>query len=216
MNIENLYILLRAGLWNKASAISSKLSENDWAEILQIAEEQNISDVIANSRNSQLTESTQSNFSAEFQNQHDGDNELLVISEYKQLLENFLRNRFKLKQICDWCLCLHNIGGKIDTAKLKYDLKHQALLHSWMMFGCIAVHVIGLPEEEFPLYDKRYIDKADNVFYLINESVIGNRSDSIRPTGHLKMDKAATMIYRIRIAWAKFSIFPVESWKYRF
>jgi len=62
-----------------------------------------------------------------------------------------------MKQICDVVLLVHDVIGRIGVEKLTDYLRpvlcKMGLMQPWRLFGYVAVHYLGLPAEEWPLYD---------------------------------------------------------------
>lgn len=72
-----------------------------------------------------------------------------------------------LRQICDWCMILHEAAGKIDVAQLEKDLRQLHLLKPWQIMAHIAVQKLGLRQEEMPLYSEKYQEQTEKVWKLI-------------------------------------------------
>lgn len=101
---------------------------------------------------------------------------------------HFMTGGIGLRQLCDWSIFLHRYHDRIDTGKLKENLKSFGLTRAWQIFASVAVRYLGLPPEECPLYNGRYDNKADKVLEVIwREGNFGKHSDSRktpRPEGH--------------------------------
>lgn len=71
------------------------------------------------------------------------------------------------RHLCDWVRLLHVRRESIDRTRLLEMLKGMQLLGPWRLFGCIAVHDLGLPETDFPFYDESSLPKSRRVLNLI-------------------------------------------------
>ena len=78
-------------------------------------------------------------------------------------LKHFYFGGLGLRQICDWTMFLHKNVQHIDSAKLENDIKKLGVLREWQTFGCFAVKYLGLPEEEMPMYNSKYIKNSDRI-----------------------------------------------------
>ena len=66
---------------------------------------------------------------------------------------HFMQSGLGLRQLCDLALFIHCHHGEFDTEALKARLKAFRLEKEWKLFVCFLVEILGLPEEEAPLYD---------------------------------------------------------------
>lgn len=102
--------------------------------------------------------------------------------------QHFLGSGIGLRQLCDWTLLLHERNGCIDRTRLLAMLTRLRLLRPWTIFGCIAVHDLGLPETELPFYDGTRYDQSRRVLDRIlldgNFGMEGHQP-GIRPKGYL-------------------------------
>lgn len=80
---------------------------------------------------------------------------------------HFISGGIGLRQICDWCLILHEAAGKIDIAQLETDLRQLHLLKPWQIFAHIAVEKLGLRPEEMPLYSPLYHEQTEKVWQIV-------------------------------------------------
>lgn len=72
---------------------------------------------------------------------------------FSHLFNHFLTSGIGLRQFCDWMMFLHARKDYLDHVYLKNLLEDMDLLKPWQAFGCLLVQELGLPEDEFPLYD---------------------------------------------------------------
>ena len=116
------------------------------------------------------------------------------------------------RQVCDWMLYLHARQADIDRDRLYKMLKGMHLLVPWQIFGCIAVHELGLPEAEFPHYDEAAFPRSRKVLELVlDDGNFGSaRKRRKRPAGYLagKWSSFRNKTLRIRQLW---HIYPREA-----
>jgi hypothetical protein len=126
--------------------------------------------------------------------------------EFYHLFHHFMNEGVGLRQVCDWCRCLHNAHGELDTALLKRSLYHCGMLHSWRAFGCMAVKYLGLPREEMPLYEDTDEAKASKILDIILR--IGNFGHNMHHTRSKNyfVSKWQGVKYNIQ---GTFSLFPL-------
>lgn len=90
-----------------------------------------------------------------------------------------------LRQLCDCVMYLHRFKDEINRNLLHEDLCRMGLMRIWKIFGCIAVHHLGLPKEEFPFYSDTAETKELSEF-LLEEVILRNGN-----FGHYNPDKQA-------------------------
>ena len=67
---------------------------------------------------------------------------------------HFAANGVGLRQMGDWALALHAARSEQHLADvLSPLLKHMHMLEVWQTFGWVLVNRLGLPQDEFPLYN---------------------------------------------------------------
>ena len=82
---------------------------------------------------------------------------------FYHLWRHFSTSGVGLRQFCDWACFLHTHVGKLDLPYLKKMLEDLGFMKPWQVFGCFIVKDLGLPEKEFPFYNKKYVGKVDRV-----------------------------------------------------
>ena len=82
---------------------------------------------------------------------------------FGHLWRHFSSSGVGLRQFCDWACFLHTHVGKLDLPYLKKMLEDLDFMKPWQVLGCFLVTELGLPEEEFPFYNKKYVSKVDTV-----------------------------------------------------
>lgn len=88
-----------------------------------------------------------------------------------------------LRQLADWMLCLHKLAetltGKEQQSyahELESLLRQMSMLAVWQTFGCVLVRHLGLPTEEFPLYDAAYEPRGEKLWRQLLHDGHGYRS----------------------------------------
>lgn len=90
-----------------------------------------------------------------------------------------------LRQLCDCVMYLHKFKDEINRDLLHEDLCRMGLLRLWKIFGCIAVHHLGLPKEEFPFFTDT-VEAKELSEFLLEEVILRNGN-----FGHYNPDKQA-------------------------
>ena len=90
-----------------------------------------------------------------------------VLYVFYHIWHHFVLGGIGLRQLCDWCILLHEAAGKIDQEQLLGDLKQLHLLKPWQIMGYIAVEKLGLLPDEMPFYCQRYQKQAYRAWLLI-------------------------------------------------
>lgn len=72
-----------------------------------------------------------------------------------------------LRQICDWCMFLHNNHKSLDKGIIKKYLEDVGLLNAWKVFGAMSVKYLGLkPEYLFFSYSDKDMKLGE---FIIND-----------------------------------------------
>lgn len=73
---------------------------------------------------------------------------------------HFSGNGVGVRQLADWMLCLHELAQTLSAEEkqayahdLERLLRRMSMLQIWQTFGCVIVRHLGLPKEEFLLYN---------------------------------------------------------------
>ena len=128
---------------------------------------------------------------------------------------HFIEGGIGFRQLCDWTLLLHRRQDRIDRERLRAMLDGMRLLLPWQLFGCIAVHDLGLPEHELPFYDPARYDKSRRVLAIIlSEGSFGRgkRPRRERPKGYVA-GKAYSLHLHILRFLQMLRIAPGEAWR---
>lgn len=75
-----------------------------------------------------------------------------------------------LRQVADWMRYIYTNREEIDKERLAEDIRLLGLEKIWKVFGCMAVHYLGYPQEYMPLYDKKYQKEGGLVLRYILDS----------------------------------------------
>lgn len=79
-----------------------------------------------------------------------------LVFEFVHLWLHLMKGGVGLRQFCDWALVLHHCHDDIDKEALEHLLREADLLRAWQVLGKVLTRLLGLPEEEFPLFSNRY------------------------------------------------------------
>ncbi len=129
---------------------------------------------------------------------------------FYHLWRHFSTSGVGLRQFCDWACFLHAHVGKLDLPYLKKMLDDLGFMKPWQVFGCFLVKDLGLPENEFPFYNKKYIGKVDRVReYVMTDGNFGVNVAAGREKsrGYLH-GKWVSFKYHILRFFRMFAIFP--------
>ena len=126
---------------------------------------------------------------------------------------HFITGGIGFRQLCDWTMHLHVQRENIDRERLGAMLDGMRLRRPWQLFGCIAVHDLGLPEEEFPCYDASRLKLSRRVLKrILSEGNFGRGRKPLfeRPEGYVA-SKAYSLGGHIRRFCQVLSIAPREA-----
>lgn len=92
------------------------------------------------------------------------------------------------RQICDLLLILHHDSVKIDANQLESDLKALKMLDEWLLLGNLMVGYMGLPADEFPLFERVSQKKVDGFLRLIfyDGNLGKNHYSKVNPLGDFR------------------------------
>lgn len=128
---------------------------------------------------------------------------------------HFLTGGIGFRQLCDWTLHLHVRRENIDRERLGAMLDGMRLRRPWQLFGCIAVHDLGLPAEEFPCYDASWLKPSRRVLKMIlSEGNFGRGHEPriARPKAYVASKAYSLGLHCIRFVQT-FSVAPREAWQ---
>lgn len=90
-----------------------------------------------------------------------------VFYVFSHLWSHFVASGIGLRQLCDFACLLHAKVGKYDMTQLEDMLRTMGLMMPWKVVGCALVEYFGLPEEEFPFYDKSFGRRGQRFFDFV-------------------------------------------------
>ena len=134
---------------------------------------------------------------------------------FSHLWNHFISIGVGIRQICDLTMLLHVRGADVDKEYLRQVLSNMMLMGPWKTFGCIAVDVLGLPEDEFPFYDSKCAKTAMKVLErIISEGDMGRETEFIRihDKGYL-YEKFFSFRFHVKRFFALSALFPQHAFK---
>ena len=132
---------------------------------------------------------------------------------FSHLWQHYISIGVGLRQVCDWTMFLHKRGGNVDREYLRQVLTEMNMMRPWKVFGCIAVDILGLAEDEFPFYDAKYRNNALKVLkHIIHEGDLGRETEFIRVAdrGYLK-EKLVSLKFYLKRFIALVTVFPAHA-----
>ena len=137
---------------------------------------------------------------------------------FNHLFQHFMVSGIGLRQFCDWMMFLHARKDNLNLDYLRKLLEDMGMMRPWQAFGCVLVRELGLPEEEFPFYDKTQEGKVDRILRRVLDEGNFGKQRSIykkRGTQYLIKKTVAFLAYIGRAVSITF-IFPKHSLQYFF
>lgn len=134
---------------------------------------------------------------------------------FGHMFRHFLYEGVGFRQICDWMMFLHQRRDHIDADALHELIVSMDMLKPWQTFGCLLVDVMGLPAEEFPLYDQKYSGLVDKVVRrILDEGNFGKRRPIFtkKSDDYIK-DKSRSFFSHFVRAYELFSVFPKHAFR---
>ena len=133
---------------------------------------------------------------------------------FYHFLHHFVRVGIGFRQLCDWALLLHSRRSNLDLARLRSYLEGMRMFRPWQLFGCIAVCDLGLPQEEFPLFDRALYKQSRKTLEIIFAD--GNFGHETRqrknPSDGYFSNKAQALAGHLRRFCQIFPLAPYEAW----
>ena len=84
---------------------------------------------------------------------------------------HFSGNGVGVRQLADWMLCLHELAQTLSAEEkqayahdLERLLRRMSMLQIWQTFGCVIVRHLGLPKEEFLLYNASQERRGERLY----------------------------------------------------
>ena len=126
------------------------------------------------------------------------------------LWRHFTTSGVGLRQFCDWTCFLHTHTGKLNLPYLKKMLVGLGFMKPWQVFGCFLVKDLGLPKDEFPFYNEKYLGKVEQVReYVMTDGNFGMNVAAGRERKRSYLHgKWVSLKYHIMRFFRMFAIFP--------
>lgn len=134
---------------------------------------------------------------------------------FSHLFHHFLINGLGARQLCDWMLFLRAKSPDIDKNNLKDILERLDMMEPWQAFGCVLVNYLGMPSEEFPLYDSSQERKAGKIMErILAEGNFGKERDVYKKRGkNYLINKTWAMLAHIGRSFGLLFLFPRHSFR---
>lgn len=131
---------------------------------------------------------------------------------FYHLWRHFSGSGVGLRQFCDLACFLHANYDRLDLSYLKKILKDLDFMKQWQVFGCFLVETLGLPEYEFPFYDKKYSYKTSKVMkYVLVDGNFGVNSGHFRArSDNYLHEKFISLKHHLSRSMRMFIIFPKQ------
>lgn len=98
------------------------------------------------------------------------DNDVIFV--FTHILQHLFKGGIGIRQVCDWCRLLWTYRESLNRGLLESRIKKMGLMTEWKTFASLAVNTLGMPEDEMPLYEKKYKKKSEKLLGFILE--VGN------------------------------------------
>lgn len=89
---------------------------------------------------------------------------------FMHMVRHYFGGGIGLRQVCDWMRYVYVHHGEMEAEQLKEDLKMTGLYRLWQAFGCMAVDLLGCPEERMFFYDGKHRKHGRRLLAFILES----------------------------------------------
>lgn len=128
---------------------------------------------------------------------------------------HLMKGGIGLRQLCDWALILHHCHDDIEQEELERLLREADLLRAWQVLGKMLTGLLGLPEQEFPLFSNRYKRAYRLVERMVLESGRFGQNDrkayAEQHAGKGLLRKWRMLVYTLRIHFRTMALSPRES-----
>ena len=141
-------------------------------------------------------------------------NEFNAFFVFNHLFHHFLTSGIGLRQFCDWMMFLHARKGNLDLDYLRKLLIDMDMLMPWQAFGCVLVDKLGMPEDEFPFFDRAQDGKTDKILSrVLKEGNFGKERGVYKNRGtNYLLNKTRSFFGHIAKSAGLISIFPKQVW----
>lgn len=133
---------------------------------------------------------------------------------FNHLFHHFLTSGIGFRQFCDWMMFLHTRKGRLDLEYLHNLLTEMELMMPWQAFGCVLTDVLGMPEEDFPFFDKAQESKVQKIIRrVLKEGNFGKERSVFKNRGtNYLLNKTRSFFGHISKALGLIIIFPTQVW----
>ena len=133
---------------------------------------------------------------------------------FDHLFHHFLTSGVGLRQFCDWMMFLHKRNGKLNQEYLHQLLVDMELLEPWQAMGCVLADKLGLPEEEFPLFDRKQEKKAEKILQrVLAEGNFGKERGVYKNRGrNYLLNKIRSFVGHMEKSMDLVMVFPRPVW----
>lgn len=138
-----------------------------------------------------------------------------VFYVFDHLFHHFLTSGVGLRQLCDWMMFLHNRSGNLNHEYLHQLLVDMKLLEPWQAMGCVLVDKLGLPEEEFPFFDRKQENKVEQIIRRVfAEGNFGKERRVYKNRGkNYLINKSRSLLGHLEKTMDLVTIFPRPVWR---
>lgn len=132
---------------------------------------------------------------------------------FSHLWNHFLTIGVGLRQVSDLTVLLHARAAYLDKDYLHQVLTEMKMMTPWKTFGCIAVDILGLPEDEFPFYEPGFRNNAIKVFErILTEGDLGRETEFMRiPDRGFLYEKFFSLRWYLKRFLSLVRLFPHQS-----
>ena len=109
---------------------------------------------------------------------------------------------------------LRKRNGKLNEEYLHQLLVDMELLEPWQATGCVLVDKLGLPEEEFPLFDRKQEKKAEKILQrVLAEGNFGKERGVYKNRGrNYLLNKIRSFVGHMEKSMDLVMVFPRPVW----
>ncbi len=106
---------------------------------------------------------------------------------FTHLWNHVRRGGVGLRQLCDFAVVLRKTIDRINVDVLKCDLRQMKMLEEWMLVGNVLVDYLGVPKEEYPLFETGVKMRSDSLIRLIlMDGNFGSKRNTVIRGGYLR------------------------------
>lgn len=133
---------------------------------------------------------------------------------FNHIFHHFLDSGIGLRQFCDWMMFLHIRKERLDFKYLYKLLIDMDILMPWQAFGCVLVDKLGMPEDEFPFFDRVQGGKTDKILRrVLDEGNFGKERPQFKHRGrNYLLNKSRSFFGHFTKSISLISMFPKQVW----